>query len=107
MPDPKLTHNEIASFAKAVFDAPGVKVLEAYSHYERVPRRFESATELAQYIKESISTRRGMAYFFVVYPYMAGLPMGKKIHLKPNAVPGESFTIPGRACRSRAASSAS
>jgi len=57
MPDPKLTHKEIASFANAVFDAPRAKVLEAYSNYGKIPRRFASTIELAQYIKDSISTR--------------------------------------------------
>ncbi len=91
MPDPELTDTEITSFANAVFDTPGVDVLEAYSIYGKVPRQFESAIELVQYINESLSTRKGMAYFFVVYPDMVGRAIRKKIHLKHDAVPGESF----------------
>ncbi len=91
MPNRRLTDAEISSFANAVFDVPRVEVLEAYSSYGKVPRHFESASQLAQYIQQSLSTQKGMAYFFVVYPDMAGRPMRKKIQLKPNSVPGETF----------------
>jgi hypothetical protein len=87
-----LTDAAIASFADAVFnDAPAVEVLEAYSNYGAVPRRFESAIDLSQYIEKSLSTPKGMAYFFVVYPDRTGRPVRKKIHLKPNSIPGETF----------------
>jgi hypothetical protein len=91
MPAPTSTDAAIDSFANAVFAPRGVEVLEAYSSCGKVARRFESANQLAQYIKESLITQRGMAYFFVVYPDMAGHPMRKKIQLKPNSVPGETF----------------
>jgi hypothetical protein len=87
-----LTDTAIASFANAIFeDAPSVEVLEAYSNYGEVPRRFESAIDLTRYIRDSLSAPKGMAYFFVVYPDMAGRPIRKRIDLKPNSVPGETF----------------
>ena len=90
--DSMLTDTAIASFANAVFDdAPSVEVLEAFSNYGAVPRLFESAIDLTQYIKESLSTPKRMAYFFVVYPDMAGRPIRKQIHRKPDSIPGETF----------------
>jgi hypothetical protein len=92
LPDSMLTDTAIASFANAVFDAaPGVEVLEAYSNYGAVPRRFASAIDLTRYIKEALSTPKGMAHFFVIYPDVAGRPIHKKIHLNPNSIPGETF----------------
>jgi hypothetical protein len=87
-----LNDTAIASFANAIFDdEPSVEVLEAYSNCGEVPRRFESASDLTRYIKDSLSAPKGMAYFFVVYPDMAGRPIRKRIDLKPNSVPGETF----------------
>lgn len=72
MPAPTSNDAAIDSFANAVFAPRGVEVLEAYSSYGKIARRFESANQLAQYD-------------------MAGRPMRKKIQLKPNSVPGETF----------------
>jgi hypothetical protein len=91
MPAPISTDAAVESFANAVFASHSVEVLEAYSNYGAVPRRFESANELAQYIKESLSTPKGMAHFFVVYSDMNGRPIRKKIQLKPNSVPGQTY----------------
>jgi hypothetical protein len=88
---PTSANGAIESFANAVFDSHSVEALEAYSSYGVFPRRFESADQLAQYIKESLSTPKGIAYFFVVYPNMDGRPIRKKIQLKPNSAPGETF----------------
>ena len=72
MPAPTSNDAAIDSFANAVFAPRGVEVLEAYSSYGKIARRFESANQLAQYD-------------------MAGRPMRKMIQLKPNSVPGETF----------------
>lgn len=90
MPAPTSNNAAIESFANAVFDTHS-EVLETYSNYGALPRRFESANQLAQYIMELLSTRNGMAYFFVVYSDMGGRPVCNKIQLKPNSVPGETF----------------
>jgi len=72
VPAPTSNDAAIDSFANAVFAPRGVEVLEAYSSYGKIARRFESANQLAQYD-------------------MAGRPMRKMIQLKPNSVPGETF----------------
>jgi hypothetical protein len=91
MPRPTSTEAAIESFANAVFAPRSVEVLEAYSNYGVVPRRFESASQLVQYIKESLSIPNGMAHFFVLYSDMNGRPIRKKIQLKPNVVPGQTY----------------
>jgi hypothetical protein len=91
MPASKSTDAAIESFANAVFNKHSVEVLEAYSNYGVVPRAFGSASQLAQYLKESLSTTKGMAHFFVVYSDMNVHPISKKIQLKPNAVPGQTY----------------
>lgn len=85
-----LTDLAIDSIAAAVFEKPGVEVLEAYSDFELTPRRFESAQQLVRFIKERLSVPKGIAYFFVVYPDMAGRATRKTINLKPGSVPGKT-----------------
>jgi hypothetical protein len=91
MPLGILTDTAIASIANAVFVTPGAEVLEAYSDFGAIPRRLDSVDELVRYIHDKLSFPQGMAYFFVVYPDMAGCAVRKTINLKPNSVPGQTF----------------
>jgi hypothetical protein len=91
MPPGILTDSAIASIANAVFAARGAEVLEAYSDFGAIPRRFNSVDELIQHINGKLSVPRGTAYFFVVYPDMAGAALMKTIKLKANSVPGQTF----------------
>src|SRR6266852_5032538 len=91
MPLGILTDSAIASIANAVFATPGAEVLEAYSDFGAIPRRLDSVDELVHYISDKLSVPQGMAYFFVVYPDMAGRAVRRTINLKPNSVPGQTF----------------
>ena len=88
MPLGILTDSTIASIANAVFATPGAEVLEAYSDFGAISRRLDSVDELVHYINDKLSVPQGKAYFFVVYPDMAGHAVRKTINLKTNSVPG-------------------
>jgi hypothetical protein len=82
-----LTEQAIDTIASAIFEVPGAQVFEAYSDFDKEPRRFASADELGRYVKDRISTPDGMAHVFVVYPDMAGRAVRKMIQLDPAKVP--------------------
>ena len=77
-----LSDSAIAAMAAAIFDKPEPWVSEAYSQFDAEPVRFESADELADYLRATVSRPRGHAFVFLTYPDMGGRPVRETIHLK-------------------------
>jgi hypothetical protein len=66
-------------------------VAEAYSEPGKEPRQFDSAADLAEYIRVEIGKPRGFVDLIVVYPDMGGRPVRRTIHLDPNHCPGHEL----------------
>jgi hypothetical protein len=88
---PLLPDSAIKTMAAAVFARPDPWVSEAYSAFDVEPRQFSSTDELADYIRTTVAEPRGLAYFFVLYPDMAGRAVRETIRLKPGSVPGHKL----------------
>ena len=80
----------INKISAAIFEIPGVQVLEAYSEYDKEPKIFGSAQDFSAYAKKQLSTPRGLAFVFVIYPDMAGSAVQKAIYLDRNKFPNHS-----------------
>lgn len=83
-----ITAAAIEAIAAAVFAPPDPFVVEAYSEPDHEPVRFATQRHLVAYISAQASQPRGLAYVFVVYPDMVGLPVRETIHLDPKHYPG-------------------
>lgn len=81
----------IDAIAQAIFDRPVLQVVEAYSDYDKEPREFADAAQAAQYVRERLESKEGMAYLFAVYADMEGHAIRQLIQLDPKKVPGHTF----------------
>ena len=86
-----ITESAIHAIADAVFAKPDPFVAEAYSDYDREPRVFNTAADLAKYIKGQLAAPEALAYLFIVYPDMGGSPVRRTIHLDPKHCPGQKL----------------
>lgn len=86
-----LSPEAVNSIAEAIFAKPGVRVVEAYSDFDVIPREFSSASEVAAYARECAQRPNGLLHLFVHYPDMGGRLVRETIRLKPGAVPGHSL----------------
>lgn len=86
-----LSDSAIDAIAAAVFDKPDPWVAEANSAFDAEPLDFASKDDIVQYVHRTLAKPRGLAFFFVVYPDMAGRAVRETIHLKPGSVPGHSL----------------
>lgn len=86
-----ITESAIHTIADAVFAKPDPFVAEAYSEHGREPRVFNTAADLASYIKGQLAGPEKLAYIFIVYSDMGGSPVRRTIHLDPKHCPGQKF----------------
>lgn len=87
----QISDSGVDRLSQAIFAIDNPQVVEAYSEYDFEPISFKSSSELASYIKQKISSPKGIAYVFVVYPDMQGKATKKRIELDPLRVPNHKF----------------
>jgi hypothetical protein len=83
-----ISDRSIDAVASAIFDRRAYQVVEAYSDYDREPREFTDAAQVAHYMRERLESKDNLAYLFVVYKDMEGHAIKELIHLDAKRVPG-------------------
>ena len=85
-----LGSDAIEQLALAVFSKPGGRVMEAYSAFEKQPREFRTAVDLAYYIRSTLSQPQSLVDVVIHYPDMGGPPVIERIEIDQKVVPRNS-----------------
>ena len=86
-----LSNEAIDAIASAIFERPGVQVVQFYSDFDREPLVFADEAQLAGFIRASLASASDLAYLLVVYPDMGGRAVRRTVRLDPSKVPGHTL----------------